>query len=566
MVALAASSILSGLAESSMLVVLAEIASTLVNKHKHVPVRIAGFSIHAAVGKLFLIAFALALIRLALQAGPLAILPARIGADVQAKLRRMLFHSFTRASWEVQAQDREGHLQEIMTSQVLQASQGAQQSSTLITSSFTFLVLMGTALTVNAAAAGIILGASLLLFALMRPLNRMGVRRARQLSRAQLDYAGGISEKVRLAEETQVFGAGGAQRRSIDEFIEVARRLYLRAQMIMRLTPNLYQSAMYLLMIGGLWVLYSISRSDVAGLGAVFLLLIRAGTNGQNIQGAYQGLRQSLPFIERLQDAAKRYSDSAPPYGSERLESVQSIVFERVSFSYREGIQVLGDVSFEVDGGEAIGIIGPSGAGKSTLVQLLLQLRPPRSGRYLVNGLPADAYRREDWHRKVAYVPQEPKLIHATVAENIRFLRDGIDDEAVQRAARLARIHDDIMGWSDGYETIVGPRADAVSGGQQQRICLARALVAVPEVLVLDEPTSALDPASEVLIQESLRALRGELTLFIIAHRMSTLDVCHRVMVISEGRLAAFDEIEVLQRENPYYRMATTIAAGGALP
>jgi ABC-type multidrug transport system fused ATPase/permease subunit len=161
-------------------------------------------------------------------------------------------------------------------------------------------------------------------------------------------------------------------------------------------------------------------------------------------------------------------------------------------------------------------------------------------------------------------VPQEPRLLHASVAENIRFFRD-IDDEAVQRAGRLARIHDDVMGWPDGYETIVGPRADAVSGGQQQRICLARALVARPEVLVLDEPTSALDPTSESLIQESLMGLKQQLTLFIVAHRMSTLDICDRVMIIIDGKLTAFDTIELLQRNNTYYRSASALAARGTL-
>ena len=120
------------------------------------------------------------------------------------------------------------------------------------------------------------------------------------------------------------------------------------------------------------------------------------------------------------------------------------------------------------------------------------------------------------------------------------------------------------MGWPKGYETIVGPRADAVSGGQQQRICLARALAARPGLLILDEPTSALDPHSETLIQESLTALSNELTLFIIAHRMSTLDICDRVMVIVDGRLVAFDTKAELQRTNPYYRSASLIAAGGS--
>jgi ABC-type multidrug transport system fused ATPase/permease subunit len=187
----------------------------------------------------------------------------------------------------------------------------------------------------------------------------------------------------------------------------------------------------------------------------------------------------------------------------------------------------------------------------------------PDAGHYLVNGVPAAEFDRADWHRLVAYVPQQPRLLHASVADNIRYFRD-IDDEAVERAACLARIHEDVLGWSQGYETIVGPRMDAVSGGQQQRICLARALAARPQMLVLDEPTSALDPHSETLIQESLSSLRHELTLFIVAHRMSTLDICDRVMVVVDGALTAFDTTERLAQSNQYYRSASTLALGAA--
>jgi ATP-binding cassette, subfamily B, bacterial len=247
---------------------------------------------------------------------------------------------------------------------------------------------------------------------------------------------------------------------------------------------------------------------------------------------------------------------------------VSSLAFQQVGYSYREGRPVLSDVSFQARGNEVVGVIGPSGAGKSTLVQLLLRLRAPREGSYLVNGIPAQEISQEDWHAHVAYVPQEPQLLHASVAENIRFFRD-IDMDAVQRAGELARIHEDIIGWPQGYETIVGPRADAVSGGQQQRICLARALVARPEVLILDEPTSALDPTSEALIQESLTSLKQQLTMFIVAHRMSTLNICDRVMIIIDGKLQAFDTISHLSQHNTYYRSASTIASktpGGALP
>jgi ATP-binding cassette subfamily B protein len=450
-----------------------------------------------------------------------------------------------------------------MTSQVLQATNASLQATSLIISLFTFIVLVTFAVVLNPTIAVAVLVASLLVFGSLRPLRALGVSRSRALSRAQMEYAGGLGEAIRVAEETHVFGVAAAQRSRGDRLTANSRELFFRTQIVGRLVGGIYQSVIYLLLVGGLYVLYATGRAHAASIGAIVLLVVRAGTYGQQVQGAWQGLRQSLPFIERLQEVRRRYILSSPAEGEQALRTVQTLAFDRVFFSYRPGRPVLSDVSFSVVRGEAIGIIGPSGAGKSTLIQILLRLRTPKEGRYLVNGVPAERFASEDWHRQVAYVPQEPRLLHTTVAANIRYFRN-LDDDAVQRAGRLAGIHEEIMGWPDGYETVVGPRADAVSGGQQQRICLARALAARPEVLVLDEPTSALDPHSETLIQESLSALKHELTLFIIAHRMSTLDICERVMVVIEGRLSAFATTSLLQEQSSYYRSASKIAAGAS--
>jgi ABC-type multidrug transport system fused ATPase/permease subunit len=558
--ALIASSVVGGFAEAGVLAIIAEVASTLAGKGHSSGGRL--LDIHAPVKDLLLVATALAIVRMFLQ-WPLSYLPSRIAADVQARLRRDLFFAYTRSSWDVQSRDREGHLQDTMTSQVLQATGGVLQSTSLIIALFTFLVLMISAFVLNVAAATIVLVMALLLFAGLRPLRSLGRRRARSLSKAQVEYAGGIGEAIRVAEETQVFGVAAAQRSQIEGLIAKARKYFFQTQLLARLIPNLYQSLIYLLVVVGLWILYPQAKGHAASLGAVVLLLIRAATNGQVIQGTYQSLQQSLAFIERLQEAERHYSAAVPPDGHRTLPKISVLSFEHVSFAYRPGRPILKDINFEVAGGESIGVIGPTGAGKSTLIQILLRLRTPHDGVYLVNGAPVDDFARSQWQRRVAYVPQEPRLLHATVADNIRYFRE-LDDAAVERAARLARIHDDIISWSDGYQTLVGPRADAVSGGQQQRICLARALVARPEVLVLDEPTSALDPHSEMLIQDSLVALKDELTLFIVAHRMSTLDVCNRVMVILDGELVAFDTTAALESENNYYRTASMLAAGAS--
>ncbi len=560
--ALAGLSILSGFAEAAVLAVVAQVAASLVTGNDHVSAGIGPFDLDTTVGNLLIGAAALAVLRLALQI-PISTLPARIAADVQAKLRRGLFDAFTHASWEVQSRDREGHLQEMMTSQVVQATWGAMQVNVLITALFTFAVLIVSALVLNVAAALVVLVAAVGLFGALRPLNALGHRRARELSQAQMEYANGVGEAVRLAEETQVFGVGDAQRGRIDGLVGNAQDLFFRTQSVGRLVPNLYQSLIFLVIVAGLAALYLSDVGQVASLGAVVLLLVRAGTYGQQLQTAYQQVKQALPFVERLQEAERAYRASAPVSLNRTLDRVESLRFEDVAYSYLPERPVLTGIDFEVAAGEAIGIIGPSGAGKSTLVQILLQLREADRGRYLINGHPVAEFDRGDWHRRVAYVPQQPRIIHATVAENIAYFRP-LEMAEIERAARLARIDAEVLDWPRGYETTIGPRADAVSGGQQQRICLARGLVARPRILVLDEPTSALDPNSEALLQDSLRSLAGEVTLFIVAHRMSTLDLCDRVMVVQNGRIEAFDSADSLASKSSYYRNATAIAAGGA--
>lgn len=558
-VALAGLSIVSGFIEAATLALIAQVTAALVKGSTHA--RSGLFSFHGSTSTLLWVALGLTLARLVLQ-WPLSVLPAKIASDVQQGLRRRVFGAFTRASWDVQSRDREGQLQEIMTSQTSQATAGALQATGLINSSFTFLILMAYAIALNARAAGIVFVIAVCMFAVLRPLRALGARSSRELSAAQVRYAGGIAEANRVAEESQVFGVTDAQFERVSGLIKACRELFFRTQLIAKAVPNAYQSLIYIVLVVVLMALNGSKTGHVGALGAIVLILMRAAQNGQAIQANYQALQQSLPFIDRLQSNEARYASSAPPEGRTRIGEIHRLSFEHVSFSYNPGIPVLDDVSFDVQAGEAVGIVGPSGAGKSSLVQILLQLRAPGGGRYLVDGEDVAGISREDWHRLVAYVPQEPRLLHATVAENIRFFRD-IDDESVERAARLARIHDDVVGWPAGYRTLVGPRADAVSGGQQQRICLARALAARPQVLVLDEPTSALDPHSESLIQQSLTALKSELTLFTVAHRLSTLDMCDRIMVILDGRLAAFDTKAALEANNDYYRAASLIATGG---
>ena len=551
-------SVLAALSEALILTVAAAVATTLVDGRHSVGLGLGVLVLHVAVGPLLLVTLGIAVVRLLLQFG-VAHYPALIAGNVQLGLRRELFAAYTAASWEQQSQDREGHFQELMTNQITIASWGALAAAGLVVSAFTVIVLAATAFVLDVVAAVIVLAAAAVLFILLRPLNALGARYASRLSTAQLEYAGGISEASGVAEEVQVFGVGAPVRGRVDDLATAARSLFVRTQFVGRFVPGAYQAAVYMILVGGLIAVSGTRTAGLSSLGAVILLLVRAGSHGQQFQGSYQLVRQSLPYLERLQDTTTKYLASQPSTGSTRLEAIETVEFVGVGYEYRSDRPALSDVTWEVARGETVGIVGPSGAGKSTLAQIMLRLRAPQHGSYLINGRPASDYQTEDWDRLVAYVPQHPRLVHASVADNVRFFRD-IDDAAVERACHLARIHDDIIQWPAGYETFVGPRADAVSGGQQQRICLARALAGRPGLLILDEPTSALDSRSEALIQQSLASLHEELTLFIVAHRMSTLTICDRVLVMLDGTLDAFETPAELEQSNRYYQVASNLA------
>ena len=561
-VALVVLSVLAGLTESVVLTLIAQVAAALVSNVHLVHVTVGPWHISESLVTLLLVGLALSLARLLLMV-PLSSMPARIASGVVRGLRVRLFAAFTRASWEIQSREREGHVQEMMTNQIGYAASGAMAATQLVIAGLTLLVLIVSSLLLNVLAAAFVLATVVVLFGLLRPLDAAGARRARSLSQVQMNFASGVGEANRLAEETHVFGRGAAQLQRVADLADRTRVLAYQTQMIGGLIGNLYRALIYVLVIVGLIVLHVTHSGHIASLGAVVLLLVRGGGYGQVAQSSYQTVRQALPFVERVQNAAARYEYSAPVARTRRLAGIRALSFEHVSFGYTSDVEVLTDITFGVAGGESIGIVGPSGAGKSTLSQLLLRLRQPQEGRYRVNGEPADDFADEDWHALVAYVAQEPRLLHASVADNIRYFRE-IEDAAVEEAARLARIHDDVMSWSDGYDTIVGPRADAISGGQQQRICIARALVGRPAMLILDEPTSALDPRSERLLQDSLRAVQQTLTLFVIAHRMSTLEICDRVMVIVDGRLEAIDTPANLRRQGGYFRATLDMTAGSA--
>jgi ATP-binding cassette, subfamily B, bacterial len=321
-----------------------------------------------------------------------------------------------------------------------------------------------------------------------------------------------------------------------------------------------YSGVAYLALLGALGVVSLSNVTSLTSLGAALLVMLRSLTYGQALQGAYTTISGSVPPLQELRAQIERLRAGRNYDGGRPVGKVGPIAADDVSFEYIPGQPVLNRLSFDVAEREIVGIVGPSGSGKSTLVQLLLGLRPPTSGIILSDGRDISHFSRAEWARRVTFVPQSAHLIAGSIADNVRFLRPDVTDEEVERAARLAHLHDDILRFPEGYERQVGEHGGHLSGGQQQRLCIARALVEHPDVLILDEPTSALDVRSEHLIRRTLLDLRNDMTLIVIAHRLSTLDICDRIMVIQNGELRGFDSPVNLERSSEFYREALTLS------
>lgn len=558
---MAGASVLAGLLEAALLALVATLASALSQGLSRIDATAGPIQISSSVPTLILVGVVLALFRAVLQVW-LAYLPAAMSANVMTNLRRTLFDRFTRTSWSVQAAERDGYFQSLMATHVTYASQAITRLSAGITAVLMFFTLLASAFLLSVTTALVLISASVALFLLLAPLSRRLRKYGRQLVAENVEYSKGVHEIVLMAEEIQVFGASEAYRGQVDQLIQRVRRPLRQTRFLTRAVPALYQSMAFLLIVVALAVVYLSGATAIAELGAVVLVLIRSLTYGQQIQTATTGLNELIPYMTQLGDALDKYAGHPQPDGSRPLGRVERLGMSDVHFAYVPGEDVLRGVSFEARRGEAIGIVGPSGAGKSSLVQLMLRLRTPTQGALEVNGQDAATFTRTDWQRRLSYVPQTPQLIWGTVADNIRFFRPDISDAEVEAAARRAHIHDEIMSWPQGYRTTIGHRASAVSGGQRQRLCLARALAGSPDVLILDEPTSALDVRSEQAVQQSLDEVKEDVLLFLVAHRLSTLSICDRVMVIVDGRLQAIDEPMALLEHNDFYREVTDITFG----
>jgi ATP-binding cassette subfamily B protein len=343
-------------------------------------------------------------------------------------------------------------------------------------------------------------------------------------------------------ETVKYFGNEAFEARRYDESLERLRRSRLKAQTSLSLLNTGQQLIIATALVAMLWratqgvVDGRMTLGDLVMINA-FMIQLYIPLNFLGV--LYREIKQSLTDLDKMFTLMDREREIADVPGALPLAlgGAPDVVFDRVSFAYESDRPILQDISFTIPAGKTVAVVGPSGSGKSTLARLMFRFYDVQQGTIRMAGQDIKQVQQATVRQALGIVPQDTVLFNDTVAYNIAYGRPGASQAEIEGAAKAARIHDFIASTPKGYETSVGERGLKLSGGEKQRVAIARTLLKDPPILVFDEATSALDSANERAIQAELAGVSQNKTTLVIAHRLSTVVDAHEILVMEAGRI-----------------------------
>ncbi|MBQ0931860.1 ABCB family ABC transporter ATP-binding protein/permease [Ideonella alba] len=342
-------------------------------------------------------------------------------------------------------------------------------------------------------------------------------------------------------ETVKYFNNEGFEAQRYDQGLDEYRRAQIQSQNSLSMLNTGQQAIIAVSLLAMLWRATSgvvEGRLTLGDLVLINALLIQLYIPMNFLGVLYREVKQSLADLDKMFTLLAREREVADAPGAAALQvSGATVRFEDVHFAYDPARPILHGVSFEIPAGRTVAVVGASGAGKSTLSRLLYRFYDVGSGRITIDGQDIRSVTQDSLRRAIGIVPQDTVLFNDTVAYNIGYGRTGATREEIEAAARAAHIHDFIVAQPKGYDTVVGERGLKLSGGEKQRVAIARTLLKNPPVLVFDEATSALDSANERAIQAELRSASQGKTTLVIAHRLSTVVQAHEILVMDAGHI-----------------------------
>ena len=360
------------------------------------------------------------------------------------------------------------------------------------------------------------------------------------------------------ARELKTYGVVSEATAEYKDLARQQRVIAMRSSVFEGLGAPIFRTSAALLIVVMIAAAATQGDSSVAGIGIVAVLLYRSSNYGTVLVGVHQRLARIVPIVDQLEEGlAKLWSNQIEP-GHLDVENFEAIEARSVTYSYPgQTSPALVDVSLRVAVDEVIGIVGPSGGGKSTLAELLVGLRRPTDGTISVDDVDLSELSEHSRSGCIALVSQHVPLVPGTVRQNVRFFRE-ITDADILDALRSAGLEAAVGDMPEGLGTAIGPGARALSGGQMQRLGIARALAGKPSIVVLDEPTSALDASAEEVVIDTIGRLHGTVGVVVIAHRLTTLRHCDRIVVLERGRVTDEGNMTDLRTRNGFVEHAFT--------